>query len=73
MKSFIISMLDNTKRCGECKEALEEQALGVDGAFCDNCVAKVAPWVLEHVDPYLLALWSMGGYPYHGMHDGEMF
>lgn len=73
MKSFIVSLLDNTKRCGECKEPFIEQALGVDGAFCDDCVAEVAPWVLEEVDPYLLALWSIGGYPYYGMHDGEIF
>ena len=33
MKSFIVSLLDNTKRCGECKEPLLEQALGVDGAL----------------------------------------
>ena len=72
MKSFIVSLLDNTKRCGECKEPLLEQALGVDGAFCDDCVAKVAPWILEEVDPYLLALWSIDGYPYYGIHDSEM-
>ena len=67
MKSFLASLFDNTKRCGECKEPLEEQALGVDGAFCDECVAKVAPWALEVVDPYLLALWSIGGHGYgHG-------
>lgn len=69
MKSFIASLFDNTKRCGECKEPLLEQDLGVDGAFCDDCVEKVAPWALEVVDPYLLALWSIGGLPYGLGHD----
>ena len=64
MKKFLNSLFDSTKRCSECKQPLLEQKLGVDGALCDECVAKVAPWALEPVDPYLLALWSIGGYPY---------
>jgi hypothetical protein len=33
--------------------------MGIDGAMCDLCVEVVAPW-MEPVDPYLLALWSVG-------------
>jgi hypothetical protein len=36
--------------------------MGVDGAMCDLCVEVVAPWMNEPVDPYLLALWSVGDY-----------
>jgi len=72
VKSFFASLFDNTKRCGQCKEPLLEQALGVDGAMCDDCVAKFAPWMLEPVDPYLLAMWTMGGYPYGYYFDDYM-
>lgn len=69
MKKFLASLFDMTKRCGGCKEPFLEQALGVDGAFCDDCVAKFAPWNLEPIDPYLLAMWSSGAYPYGYYHD----
>lgn len=69
MKKFIASLFDPTKYCGECQEPLTEQRLGVDGAMCDDCVSRVAPWALEQTDPYLLAMWSMGGYPYGYYHD----
>ena len=54
----------STRRCGECKNTLTDQVNGIDGALCDLCVESVAPWMNETVDPYLMALWSMGGYGY---------
>ena len=29
--------------------------------MCDVCVEALAPWMNVPVDPYLLALWAMGG------------
>ena len=29
--------------------------------MCDVCVETLAPWMNTPVDPYLLALWTMGG------------
>jgi hypothetical protein len=50
------------KRCGECKNSLTDQKMGIDGAMCGTCVEALAPWMNEPVDPYLLALWSISGY-----------
>ena len=62
IKHFNFFTLATTKRCGECKNPLTDQKMGVDGAMCDLCVEVVAPWMNEPVDPYLLALWSVGDY-----------
>ena len=40
--------------------------MGIDGAMCDLCVEAFAPWMNAPVDPYLLALWSVGDYGYLG-------
>ena len=62
IKHFNFFTLATTKRCGECKNPLTDQKMGVDGAMCDLCVEVVAPWMNEPVDLYLLALWSVGDY-----------
>jgi hypothetical protein len=61
IKYFNVFANTATKRCGECKNFLTDQAMGIDGAMCDLCVEAVAPWMNEPVDPYLLALWSLYG------------
>jgi hypothetical protein len=59
IKHFNFFTLASTKRCGECKNPLTDQSLGIDGAMCDMCVEAFAPWMNEPVEPYLLALWSI--------------
>jgi hypothetical protein len=59
IKYFNIFTSAATKRCGECKNPLTDQKLGVDGAMCDMCVEIFAPWMNTPVDPYLLALWTI--------------
>lgn len=63
MKHYFQTFFDPIKRCGHCRNSLEEQNLGVDGAICDECAKVLAPWLFQEVDPYLLALWSIDGYP----------
>ena len=68
---YLNFLFAGTKRCGECKNPLTEQKDGIDGALCDICTEAVAPWMNEVVDPYLLALWSIGGHV--GLHDDYSF
>jgi hypothetical protein len=46
--------------------------MGIDGAMCDVCVEALAPWMNVPVDPYLLALWTMGGI-FITDSDGDLF